>query len=246
MKYREMKRQPRAKAMLPAIKHLIVRRALENTDKERNLVAYELIEEIAAKYPKEITPTHATLIKRISEARSKYDTNPLDEPWSMAVLERLDGLDIPNLDAETIMAIMNVQHYINHEYRQDWQQRIRENMKKGHPDINPAEITDDLIAKVQEEYPILTIRQAKWVGRLYCLQTDTYRLYRTALMYSNYEIVSEISGTGLDTNILDHALSDWERFDELVVEYGEISSNDENSGEASRRSFKPKQEKEEG
>ena len=51
-----MKRQPRAKAMLPAIKKLIVMRSLEDRDKERTLLAHELIEEIQDKFPKEITP----------------------------------------------------------------------------------------------------------------------------------------------------------------------------------------------
>jgi hypothetical protein len=140
---------------------------------------------------------------------------------------------------------MKIQYHIDHEFRQDWQTKFRENIKKGHPEVDSALITDELIAQVQEEYPVLTIRQAKWVSRLYQLQRDPYRLYRTAIMYSNYEIVSEISGTYFDTSILDQALFDWEQFDKLVVEFGTRSLNDQNMNEASKRSFRTKQNKEE-
>ena len=66
MKYRQMKRQPRAKTMLPAIKELITIRAIGENEKDRNLLAHELIEEIKKKFPQELPPTSTTLIKKIS------------------------------------------------------------------------------------------------------------------------------------------------------------------------------------
>ncbi|AAW39344.1 hypothetical protein [Dehalococcoides mccartyi] len=87
MAYSEMKRQPRAKVMLPAIRELIVIRALENRDKDRTLLAQELREEIENKFPKEIPPTEETLIKRISEARTKAN-DPRDDSWHLGTVDK--------------------------------------------------------------------------------------------------------------------------------------------------------------
>jgi len=245
MKYREMKRQPRAKAMLPAIKELITIRSLENRDKDRTLLSYELIEEIQDKFTREIPPTHATLIKKISEARSRHETSPLDKPWSLAVLNRLHELEIFDVNADAIEYIQKVQYYVDNDFREDWSRRLKENMKKGHPEIEQSLITDELIAKAQGEYPVLTIRQAKWVARLYRLQSDNiHRLYFTAVLYSNYEIVSEISCTPFNTAILDQAIHNWSDFSELIYKYSISTRFDDILSKASARSFNPEQNNE--
>ncbi len=245
MKYREMKRQPRAKAMLPAIKELVTIRSLEDREKDRTLLAYELIEEIQDKFPKEIPPTHATLIKKISEARSRHETSPLDKPWSLAVLNRLNELGIFDVNADAIEYIQKVQYYVDNNIRKYWSKKMKEKMKKGGPEIDQSLITDELITKVQGQYPVLTIRQAKWVARLYRLQSDNINhLYFTALLYSNYEIVSEISCTPFNTAILDQAIHNWSDFSELIDKYSIASKSDDNLSKASARSFNPEQKNE--
>lgn len=82
-----MKRQPRAKTMLPDIKQLIVTRALEDRDRDRRQLAYDLRAVIKQQFPQEIAPTVTTLMKRISEARSQLP-DPLDDPWHMGTLVR--------------------------------------------------------------------------------------------------------------------------------------------------------------
>lgn len=73
----------RPKAIKPSIKSLIVKRAIENPDYDRRLLALELIGEITK--VDEIPPTEETLIKYISEARSKYSE---DNSWSSALLNK--------------------------------------------------------------------------------------------------------------------------------------------------------------
>lgn len=240
-----MKRQPRAKAMLPAIKEFITRRALQDKGKDRTLLAHELKEEIQARFPKEIPPTISTLLGRVSEARSLDETSPLDGPWSLAVLNRLHDLDIFDfdVDAEAIAHILNVQHYVDNEFREGWRRRLRRTMEKGHPDIDQSRIPE-LIERAQDEYPVLTIRQAKWVARLHRLQSDRHRLYYAALLYSNYEIVSEISGTPFNTDVLDQAILSWPDFTDLIGEYSSASQSDPTLGRATAMSFKLEQDKE--
>lgn len=101
MIYRKMKRQSRAKAMLPAIKELITIRALEDMEKDRTLLAHELREEIKAKFPQEIAPVVDTIIKKISEARN-HAVEPLDEAWHLGMSEKYP------LSAEAIPYILKV------------------------------------------------------------------------------------------------------------------------------------------
>lgn len=161
----------------------------------------------------------------------------LDKPWSLAVLNRLHELLIFDVNADAIEYIQKVQYYVEHEFREDWSKRLKENMKQGHPEIDQSLITEEVIAKAQGEYPVLTIRQAKWVARLYRLQSNINRLYYTALLYSNYEIVSEISGTAFDTEILDQAIHNWSDFSDLIGEYETTSKFDDSLSKATARSF---------
>jgi hypothetical protein len=94
----------------------------------------------------------------------------------------------------------------------------------------------------QDEYPVLTIRQAKWVARLYRIQRNIHHLYFTALLYSNYEVVSEISKTPLDTTKLDQVLFHWPDFSDLIDDYSKASQSYENLSKASKRAFKPSQQ----
>jgi len=111
---REMKRKPRAKAMLPQIKSLIALRALTDVDKEtgkrthRTILAIKLVEEIKEKYPKEIAPSEDTLEKKISEVRNQ-ERDPRDNPWYMHTL-----VDYP-ISAEAIGHIIDIQKLPPHD-----------------------------------------------------------------------------------------------------------------------------------
>jgi hypothetical protein len=87
MAERKMKRQPRAKTMLPAIKELITTKALVDRGKDRILLAHEIREEIKDKFPQEIAPTIETIIKKISAARC-HSADPLDDVWHLGTLDR--------------------------------------------------------------------------------------------------------------------------------------------------------------
>ncbi len=71
----------RPQKLKPSVKSLIAKRAIENPNYDRRLLALELIKEI--KKAGEIQPTEDTLIKYISEARSKYT---IDKAWNTSVL----------------------------------------------------------------------------------------------------------------------------------------------------------------
>ena len=69
----------------------------------------------------------------------------------------------------------------------------------------------------------MTIRQAKWVSRLYRLFPKTIgnnkyigRVYYTAFIYSNYEIVSEISEPFFNTTRLDQSVLNYSDFAPFV------------------------------
>lgn len=248
MKYREMKRQPRAKAMLPAIKELITIRSLEDRQKDRTLLAYELIEEIQDKFPKEISPTHATLIKKISEARSKHETSPLDKPWSLAVLNHLHELNIFDFNADAVEHILKVQCFVDKEVRKFFTPKnIEKSIKdiiRDNPTIDKSVFTEEWKTKYMTQVPFLTIRQAKWVSRFYRLYSKITggkkyigRLYFTALIYANYEIVSEISGTKFDTTHLDRLVLNYSDFAPLVKGYFAAMRFDQAIYEAWMRSF---------
>ena len=248
MAYREMKRQPRAKAMLSAIKELITIRSLEDREKDRTLLAYELIEEIQDKFPKEIAPTHATLIKKISEARSKNEASPLDKPWSLAVLNRLYELNIFHIDAEAVEYILKVQNFVDNDMRKFFTKKhIDKSIKqiiRDNPSIDKSVFTEEWKAKYMTQVPFLSIRQAKWVSRLYRLfpksignNKNIGRLYFTALIYANYEIVSEISGTEFDTTNLDQAVLNYQDFAPFVEGYFVGVRFDQSLNKAWMRSF---------
>jgi len=225
----------------PSVKRLIYYRAITQRKIPREFLANELIKEINE--AGEIPPSLETAKRYISKARNIDD--PIDKPWSLAVLNRLHEWDIFDINADAIECIMKVQYYVDNDFREYWSGKIKENTKKGDPEIDQALITDELIAKAQGQYPILTIRQAKWVARLYRLQSDNiHRLYFTALLYSNYEIVSEISGTSFNTEILDRALFNWSDFSDLIGEYSNTSQSDDNLRKATARSFNPEQKNE--
>lgn len=91
--------------MLPAIKALISQRALSELDKDREMLADELREEIQERYPEEVPPAWETVIKRISKARN-YESGPEDAPWHLGTLD-----DYP-LSAEAIHHILKVQKWM--------------------------------------------------------------------------------------------------------------------------------------
>ncbi|MFC1941711.1 hypothetical protein ACFLWU_00655 [Chloroflexota bacterium] len=171
MAYREMKRQPRAKAMLSEIKELITIRALEDRGKDRTLLAHELRDEIEAKFPQEIAPTADTIIKKISEARS-HGSDPLDSAWHLGTLE------MNPLPSQAVPYILKVQGVIPH-------------------------------FKV-------TIRQAKWISRLFSAVKEIKMLSDISRYYTFYEKISAISQTPFDTSKYDTLLTDSGKQKQLV------------------------------
>ena len=182
--FAEMKRQPRAKAMLPAIKELIVIRSVANKEKDRNLLAHELREEIKRKFPQELPPTKTTLVKKISEARN-HSKNPLDTHWHLGLLNKLSDYGISHFSADDIAAILNVQHWLYDE-AQDAIERIfkkRDDSKKAYLSLNT-----------------ISIRQAKWIAALHRkIGDDSDYLWMASVYYTYREILSEIIGTPFDT-----------------------------------------------
>jgi hypothetical protein len=78
------KQRKRSKKMLPAIKILVISKAIDEPEKKREVLADELITEIEKLFPKETPPAWETLIKLISKARNSN----LDEynPWHLSTL----------------------------------------------------------------------------------------------------------------------------------------------------------------
>ncbi len=193
MPYRQMKRQPRAKAMLPAIKELITIRALEDRDKDRTLLAHELRDEIKAKFPQEIAPTKETIIKRVSEARSK-GSDPLDVAWHLGILNKLHDLGIPDISAEGVDAILKVQRWLSNAGGQAWVD-VHQKKKK---------ITKLGYGSFAYLYGTLTIRQAKWIAALYRNTGDDPKyLWLVSFYYAYHEIISNISNTPFNTKNID-------------------------------------------
>ncbi len=83
---REERKLKRAKKMLPDIKVLITRRALEQRDKPREKLADELIKEIIKSYPKEKPPVLEYVMRLISAARNSHREE--DEPWNLHTLDK--------------------------------------------------------------------------------------------------------------------------------------------------------------
>ena len=197
MAYRPMKRQPRAKAMLPAIKELITIRALENKDNDRNLLAHELIEEIKQKFPHEITPTVETLIKKISEARN-HAPDPLNEPWHLGILDKLNDYGLSQFSADAIDAILKVQRWL---MATNIRARDEVNKKRKKPEKLGFGIFPYL-------FGTLSIRQAKWIAALYrTTGKDPQYLWLVSFHYTYREIISNISSTTFNTRNIDITLA---------------------------------------
>lgn len=98
---KQLKRQKRAKEMLPGIKDLITLRALQDTGKDRNTLAEQLLVEIKSKFPKEIPPVIETIIKKISEARNP-EKDPLGEQWHLGAMSKYP------ISSETIPFILKI------------------------------------------------------------------------------------------------------------------------------------------
>jgi hypothetical protein len=194
----------REKKMLPAIRQLITTQALNDRDKDRNVLAEELINDIKRKYPKEIPPSFSTIIKKISEDRSLKNINPLDEPWHLGILNRIHELNINNINAESIYYINRVKSFVDNTYSKEWIKNT-----KSFTGITPW----------ANKHPFLSIRQAKWVAYLYRIADKNIRhLYGASFIYSEFEIVCEISGTIFDTSDMDTKLSNWSDFKKLLDE----------------------------
>lgn len=186
-----MKRQPRAKAMLPAIKEHITIRALEN-DKDRTVFAHEIREEIKKKFPQQLPPTVTTIIKKISEARS-HATNPLDEPWHLGILNKLDDYGIPHISADGIDAILKVQDY----FMSTRGEAFWDIFKKNRMPKSRFGVLSLKLGKV-------SIRQAKWIAALYRITGDDPEyLWIVSFHYSFIEIISSISDTPFNTWLFD-------------------------------------------
>lgn len=109
MKGEILKRQKRAKIMLPAIKQMIAIEA-STSEKNREELAEELLEKIKSKYPKEIPPVTDTIVKLISKYRNRRRAS-LDRPWNLGELDNLAQLNTFSIDAEAIDYILEVQNY---------------------------------------------------------------------------------------------------------------------------------------
>lgn len=102
-----MKRKPRAKVMLEDIRRLITLKAT-STNTKREELTQELLVDIEERYPKEIPPSEETVIKMISKARN-HEPSPLDRPWHLGVLNNLQSLGIPDISAEAVKRIQEIQ-----------------------------------------------------------------------------------------------------------------------------------------
>ncbi|MFC2033929.1 hypothetical protein ACFLTT_00805 [Chloroflexota bacterium] len=200
MKYRQMKRQPRAKTMLPAIKELITLRALQDRDKDRTLLSHELREEIQEKFPREIAPTVATIIKRISESRN-HAPDILDQPWHLGLLDQIQEMGVLNISADGIDAILKVQRWIS--------DTNKKTMRK-------SDWFGDILGGIRLEgfsllafvFNTVTIRQAKWISALYKFTGDEIDyLWAVSFFYSERESFSRIAGIDFDTKEIDTSLS---------------------------------------
>lgn len=169
--------------MLIGIKDLIALKAIVEVDKDRNLLAKELKDEIKVKFPQEIPPTVATIVKRISEARQQ-SINRLDKQWHLGVLNTLPD-NMHFVSGDEIDAIFQTQHWF-FEVREDNYFdgfTIGEKVKG----IKPMSLLIDRF----------TIRQAKWVAALHCsVDNDLEFLWHASFHYSILEIISEITREG--------------------------------------------------
>jgi hypothetical protein len=208
----------REKKMLPAIRQLITLRSLSDFEKDRKVLADELIIEIKDKYPKTIPPSTSTLIKLISEDRSSKNKSPLDRPWCLGVYKYKPDLKVPS--SEAIEVILKVQEYFNTHIRDFSFAHDKEILKLAEtnpydPHFNP------LFDEMRKFEPlILTIRQVQWISLLHrVIGNKISRVYYISLVYSISERISEISNTPFDTTELDTNLLNWNNLKPLLFSY---------------------------
>jgi hypothetical protein len=115
MSKRNLKRKPRAKVMLQDIRRLITLRAT-SSNKKREELAREVLAEIKKRFPKEIPPREETIIKLISKARN-HEPSPLEKPWNLGELNNLQKLGIPDISAEAIQRIQEIQVLVSSDNR---------------------------------------------------------------------------------------------------------------------------------
>jgi len=131
---------------------------------------------------------------------------------------------------QAVEYILKVQYYVDNNLLKFYSKKnIEKSIKeviRDNPNIDKSVFTEEWKSSFVSQVPFLTIRQAKWVSRLYRLYLKNIgnnknigRLYFTALIYSNYEIVSEISGTVFDTTHLDKAVHNYTDFARFVDGY---------------------------
>jgi len=200
MEKRILKRQQRAKSMSSAIK-LLIANAATSSNKKREELAEDLIEDIKKKYPVEIPPTLETIVKLISKYRN-HGQAYLDRPWNLGELDNLAKLSVCNFDSEAIKYI-----------------HIIKQLPRHYPG-----------------YPTVTIRQAKWIARLFRITSDIFEgtengtkrsihyLSFTSVFYATQEIMAEIAGVTFDTQFLDESLLNPKSFISL---FEEIEKNED-------------------
>lgn len=139
----------------PHIKSLIfVKSVIEQKGTPRTALAVELRELIEKMG--EVPPTEETLIRKISEYRSR-EANPEDKPWG---LHCLDDYHVP-------------------------------------PEALPILLRAWVHAR-EKEMTSFSIRQAKWVTRLYAIYQDIENLTSQAIEFALMEMVSEFMESPYD------------------------------------------------
>jgi len=187
MKEQKLKRKPRSKSMLPDIRALITRRALQYRKENRTLLADRLIEEITDRFPYEIPPALETVISMISKARN-HAPNPLDKHWHLGILDNIQDYGISYISSDEIEAIFKVQQWLYKTGQDSISDFLEENFdKKG-------------LRLLTVPFSALSIRQAKWIATLHrIIGNDIEHLWLASLYYAYHEIISNISDTPFDT-----------------------------------------------
>jgi hypothetical protein len=160
----------------PRVKKIIYEAALDDSKKDRRLLAVELQEKLN-KLDIRAIPAEETLQKMISWARNNSN-DPQDEPWCLASLSKYP------LPLEAIPIILQVQHNVQSH-------RSPESVaepKAGQPVTGP-----------------FTIREAQWVARLKFIE-DIETLEHWAHAYAIGERVSDIIGRNFDSSEMDKAI----------------------------------------
>ncbi|MDP2729038.1 MAG: hypothetical protein Q8O55_00935 [Dehalococcoidales bacterium] len=189
----EKKRKTRAKAMLPEIKHLITKSAL-NSDEGREGLADKLIEDIKKGFPKETPPAWETVVKKISGARNSR--SGLDRPWHLGLLR-----DHPHLSAEAVRHILEVQGVLRGYF---------ENVPMSPEDIDKINLTLRQALWVARLYDVVWkhITTDEFFKNFKNLDPDNPRvLFSVACKYADYDLICDLSKTPCDTSELDAALS---------------------------------------